>query len=205
MALRLIEAPSSTPVTLGEVKDHAVVSIDSDNALLTGLLNSAVEQAQHMTGRQLVTATWELSLDAFPRGMNRAAAIEIPRPPLQEIVSISYLDTDGVIRVMPSGTYLVDASDEPGRVFPALDTEWPDTLEGRPNAVTVRFIAGWSFDETAVPVAWNGPAGIKAWICSRVSTLYEQREALVIGQTISEAPRSFIDCLLDPYVINPVA
>lgn len=207
MALRLIEAPSALPVTLTEIKSHAVISHSADDALLAALLKSAVEQAQQHTGRQLVTATWEMSLDSFPRGTNRAAAIEIPRPPLQEIVSISYLDTDGASRTMLSGSYVVDASPEPGIVFPSLDTEWPDTLPGKPNAVSVRFVAGWAMDAAVSPAAWTGPDGIKTWICSRVSTLYAHRETLPMVTAlnqIGELPFSFVDCLLSPYIVRGV-
>lgn len=204
MALRLIEAPVAWPVTLAEIKAHCRISGSAEDALLGALLAAATEQAGAMTRRQLVTATWALALDRFPSGMNRAAAIEIPLPPLQSIDSITYVDADGVGRTMLSGAYVVDLDSEPGLVFPAHDTEWPDTLEGKPNAVTLTFTAGWEMDASTSPAAWTGPDSIKTWIKTRVATLYEHREALeqvASANLMGELPHSFVNCLLDAWTI----
>lgn len=209
MATRLIEAPASLPVTLAEVKAHAVISHSADDTLLTALLKSAVEQAQHMTGRQLCTATWELVLDAFPDalpGLSRNAPIELPYPPLQSVESITYTDTDGAAQTMLSGTYAVDTASVPGQVLPAYGQEWPDTLD-TPGAVVIRFIAGWAMDDAVSPEVWTGPDGIKTWICSRVSTLYAHRETLPMVTAmnqIGELPFSFVDCLLSPFTVRGV-
>lgn len=206
MALRLIEAPEALPVTLAEVKAHAGISGSADDDLLEAFIKAATEQAENMTRRQFCPATWELVLDAFPdytRG-NPLAAIELPRPPLVDVESITYTDPDGVEQTMLSGAYVVDADSFVGRVYPAVGTSWPDTLDA-PGAVTVRYSCGWAMTDATSPESWTGPDALKTWILMRVAGLYGLRENYVIGQTVAEAPRSFVDCLLDPYIVPEVA
>lgn len=217
MALRLIEAPTDIPVSVAEIKAHAGISTSADDALLGSLILAAVGDAENRTRRQLCPATWELILDEFPKTPCKhrkrryeisvqdvkVAAIEIPMPPLVDVVSIKYTDTDGVEQTMMSGAYVVDQDSLPGRVYPAYGTSWPGTLDA-PGAVVVRFSCGWAMDDTASPPAWEGPDDIKTWIKVRVATLYGLREHVVIGQTVSEAQRSFVDCLLDRHTVPMV-
>jgi hypothetical protein len=43
------------------------------------------------------------------------------------------------------------------------------------------------------------PASIYQWMLLRLAALYEQRESLVMGSGVTQAPHSFADALLDPY------
>lgn len=45
------------------------------------------------------------------------------------------------------------------------------------------------------------PEAILQWMLAQIGAWYEQRESMGIGVTLSKAPRTFVDCLLDPYVI----
>lgn len=58
--------------------------------------------------------------------------------------------------------------------------------------VTIVFKAG--YDET--------PGSLKAWILNKVSSLYEQREELVVGLSVAEVPRSMIDVILNHYKVR---
>lgn len=200
MALSLVTEPSVLPVSLDEIKEHLRIEPDvsTDNRLLDSLVRSATEQVENMTRRQLCSATWDLILDAFPlyTRTNPLASIELPMPPLQDVVSITYVDQDGVTQTMLSGAYTVDADSEPGRVYPAYGTFWPLALDA-PGSVTVRFSCGWVSP-------YGIPESIRTWIKVRVATLYAQAESLVIGQTVAEAPRSYVDCLLDRYIVPEV-
>lgn len=207
MALRLIEAPDDLPVSVAEVKAHLGIadSFTADDALLESLIQAAVGDAENRTRRQFCPATWELILDAFPiyTRANPIAAIELPRPPLVDVVSIKYTDTEGVEQTMLSGAYVVDQDSLPGRVYPAYGTAWPSTLDA-PGAVVVRFSCGWAMTAETSPESWTGPEDIQTWLKVRVATLYGLREQVVIGQTVAEAPRSFVDCLLDRHTVPMV-
>ena len=186
MGLKLKTAPSVEPVSLAEAKLHCKVDGTDDDALITALIVSARQQAEHATGRALVTQAWELSLETFP-----ADGLEIPKSPLATIDSITYLDTAGTRQTLVSTEYQVITDELLGRVIPAYDKTWPSCRE-IPGAVVVTFTAGYGL---AVAV----PSSIKAWMLLAVATLYGQREAVITGTISSELPRDFFAGLLDPY------
>ena len=45
------------------------------------------------------------------------------------------------------------------------------------------------------------PEPIRQWMLVRIGTLYEQRESFAVGSNFNEFGRSFVDCLLDPYIV----
>ena len=57
--------------------------------------------------------------------------------------------------------------------------------------------------EDAIAAILALPEGITAWIKMRVSQMYEYREPMQAGN-MTELPRSFVDGLLDPYVLIDV-
>jgi uncharacterized phiE125 gp8 family phage protein len=189
MALTLILAPSEEPVTLSEAKASPSlrVSASTDDTDITALIVAARKMAETYTLHALVTQTWELVLDGFPTG-----GIVVPMPPLQSVTSIKYIDTDGVEQTLDAMLYSVDTDTIPGLITPAYDETWPTDVRDQINAVRVRFVAG--FGDAA-----DVPEDIKTWIKMRVGTLYDNPQALVIGQTVMAAPHSFVDGLLDDY------
>lgn len=186
MALKLITAPAEKPVTLAAAKLHCKVDVTDDDTLLTALIAAATEQAEHRTGRALITQTWELALDAFP-----AVEIELPLVPAASITSIKYLNTAGVEQTIDSLEYGLDTYDSQRHwVIPASDFEWPASYDAA-NAVKVRYVAGYG-DAAAVPES------IKAWILMAVGAWYANREAIAQKESYA-LPRDFLDGLLDPY------
>lgn len=189
-ALTLFAAPAAEPITLAETKDTIKVDVADDDALITRLIIAARMSAERITRRALVTQTWDLSLDAFPRW-----ELSIPKPTLQSVSSIAYVDANGATQTLAADQYLVDAKSEPGRITPAFGLVWPVT-RWQTNAVTVRFVAGYG-------AAAAVPQGIKNWMLMRIKSLYENREQLVVGQgyTAVQLPNQFVDGLLDDFSV----
>lgn len=179
MALKLITAPVIEPVTLSEVKLHLRVDHDDEDALLTNLIKVARELVEDGTWRALLTQTWELRLDHWPR-----MPLEMPKPPLQSIVSIKYLDSDGMENTVASSVYDVDTYSEPGRLFFKKGQSWPSTTLYERGAVRIQFKSGWL-------AATNVPYKIKAAILLLVGHYYENREEVIIssGLTPVELPK----------------
>lgn len=197
MPLVLITPPAAEPVTLDQAKAHMRVTHEREDDLIAALIMAAREQAEHMTGRQLMTATWELHLDAWA-----GAVFEIPRPPLQSVASVTYLDEDGQEQTVSPTLYTVDMASIMGRVVLKPGASWP--TPGRlPGAVRVRFTAGY----VSVPLS------IAAWIKVQVATSYLNREEFQNSRSAQSSspayegalPGRFIDRLLDPYIIPVVA
>lgn len=181
MALRLITAPATYPVTLTEVKSHLRVDHTDDDTLIQLYINAVtahVDGKDGFLGRALIDQTWELVLDTFPDN-----EIKIPLPPLIEVLSVRYDDTAGVQQTISSLTYTVDNVSEPGWVVPA--STWPATFDGI-NAVRIQFRAGY-LDASSPPVA-NVPNDIKSAMLLMIGTLYAQRESVVVGEAAVEVP-----------------
>ncbi len=184
MALALITAPAAEPVTLAEAKDHLRLASADDNGYVTALITVAREQVEAFTRRALVTQTWDLSLDAFP------AVIEVPLPPLQSVGSVTYVDDAGTTQTLDASKYTVDAASQPGRIVPAWGETWPAT-RAVPNAVTVRFTAGYGDAGSDVP------RPIRQAMLVAIADLYEHREDRVVG--LSVADLDAVRRLLWPY------
>lgn len=186
MALKQITAPTLEPVTTSEAKSFIRVTTSADDTLIGLLIKAAREHGENITRRAWMTQTWELTLDGFPSG-----GIVVPLSPLQSVTSVRYTDTDGTDTLLAAAEYSVDDENEPGLIVPAYGETWPTTRD-EINAVRVRYICGWTS-------AANIPEALKIWLKIRVGTIYEQREALVVGQAVAGVPRDFIDGLLDSY------
>lgn len=204
MPLILVTPPAEEPVLLAEAKLHLRVDFDEDDALITALITAARQAAETITGRQLVTARWKMTLDSFPGPAVAsicagqafslpAHAILLHKSPVQSIVSIQYLDTAGVLQTVPSSTYTSDFSCEPARLTPVFGQIWPLSLP-QIAAVSVTFDAGYGAGAAV-------PEGLKSWIKLRVGSLYAHREEVAVVSRGRVELLPFIDGLLDPYKV----
>lgn len=181
-----ITAPASEPVSLTQAKAHLRVDHTDDDTMIGAMIQAAREAAEHQTGRALVTQTWELVLDAFP-----AAEIELVKPPVQSITSITYEDTAGATQTLSATAYALAAYDTRGWVIPDVDTAWPGTY-GAVGSVRVRFVAGYG-------AAAAVPTSITSWMLLQIGAAYRNREAFASGQSVSELPNRWVDSLLDAF------
>ena len=66
--LTQLSPPSAEPLSLAEAKLHLRVGADitEDDGLIAALIVTARQQAEHRTGRALVSQQWRYAIDAFP-------------------------------------------------------------------------------------------------------------------------------------------
>lgn len=191
MALIRIAAPASEPITLAEAKLHCRVDGNDDDTLITALIVAAREQAEHETGRALITQTWELVQDQFPE------AFVLRKAPIQSVESVKYLDdATGTQQTLAPADYILDKDSEPGYVVPGYGKSWPPTWPIA-NAVRVRYVCGYG-------AAGVVPQAVKQWMLLAIGTMYAQRETFVAGQ-IGSIPDRFWSGLLDPYRLYEAA
>lgn len=169
MGLKVITPPSAQ-VAIADLRQHlkldTTAGVHADDALVLALAASAAEFCEHACDRSFGEQTLELALDAFPVQV----AIALPRGPVTSIVSLKYLDADGVEQTLDSADYALDDYSTPAFVVPAVDTVWPSTYAAI-NAVKVRYTAG----------ANTLPPTIKSAILLLVGHWYEHREAVATG------------------------
>ena len=181
--LTLVTAPAAEPVSLAEAKAHLRIDSADDDSLIGALITAAREAAEAHTRRALVSQTWRLTLDRFPAaplpwwdGVRQAAdtpgdggVIELPRPPLVSVTSVTVYDDADNPTVTPAASYYVDADNEPGRVVLRSGKTWP--VVGRvAGGVELLFVAGYGA-ASAVPQA------LRQGMLLLIGRLYENREA----------------------------
>lgn len=142
----LVTPPSAEPLTLDEARAHLLLNTTDGDEDLAAKVAGARIDAESFCGRQFVTATWRLTLDRFPDGPE----IALPRPPVQSVTAVRYLDADGVLQTWSAANYFTALAGTPARVVRKPSVSWPTTQEGRPEAVQIEFVAGYG-GPTAVP------------------------------------------------------
>lgn len=175
-------APTEEPVTVAELKTHARISGTLSDTEIGAMITAARQYAEAELGRWIITQTVDAYFDSFPQVFTL--------PPLQSVASITYVDSNGDTQTLDSSLYRVDSKSIPARISAASGVSWPSTGDVT-NAVTVRFVAGYG-------AAAAVPECIKQWIKIRAEHYFDNRGPNVVGDSIAEFGRSYIDGLLDP-------
>lgn len=183
--LVLSSAPVTEPVSLTELKTWLRRDDSDDDTAITALGAAARRLVENRLGRQLVTATWVLTLDTFPRAGGWAFlespmifpdphTIRLPKAPLQSVQSVEYYDLGDNLLTLASTVYDVDIRTDPGRILLAQNQVWPVT-RFKPGAVRVTFTAGYGG-------ASSVPEQVKTAIKMTAAFWYENR-----GEAIESA------------------
>lgn len=188
MALDLVDASDAEePVDLDAVKLQVnLVPGESHphDELILGAVIPAVRGRAELAMRRQVRGpvTYELWLTCFPC----ERWIEVPQPPLIEVVHVKYLDTAGDLQTFAASNYTVSAprGERPRRGVIGLveGATWPTTA-AQLKAVQIRFTCGYSADEE-LPL----PGMIKQALLMDAATLYANREHLVVGASVAALP-----------------
>jgi len=164
------------PATLAELKAWAKVDYDTEDALLTALLQAATHEAENRTRRTYAAHAYQLTLDEFPEGED---PIELEGD-FGYVVSIAYTDEEDSETLDPL-TYEAAETDDAWE----MAGTWPTA-----DSVTVVYVPG----------AEECPEEVKTWIKIRATSLFQQRHAIELGRAVSEVSSRFYDGLLDQYI-----
>jgi uncharacterized phiE125 gp8 family phage protein len=193
MPLYLVAKSTQPVVSLDDMKKHLRVDHSFDDDLIEAMTAAAtqhIDGRDGWLGRALVAQTWDYALAGFcwwptNGGYDRRYhnIIQIPLPPLIEVESIKYYDGDDVQQTIDVATYDVVGAGDRGFVALKNNQSWPSTY-CRPEPVTIRFRAGY-VDTADSPPSGEVPAPIVAAIKLMTGTLYENRESVIVGSSIS--------------------
>lgn len=191
------------PVTLAEAVQHCRIEFIDDNNLVSGLITAARRYCETRLRSALITQTWVLYLDGFPAGNasyynkavrpiwaaqgavaganafgagvipSAAGVIDIPLPPLQNVVAIKYLDFNNNLVTLPSSMYNVSRG-VPGRIQPIYSQFWPINPPII-DSVQVTFQCGYG------PLGLNIPPNVQTAMKYMIGTWYENRESITPG------------------------
>lgn len=132
-----------------------------DDDLLVALLAAAVDRAENFTGLSIRLKSYEGALDAFP---DCGGVIEIPNPPLVELISVLYGNDS---EMLAFDDWALDDYSQPARVKPLAGAAWP-TFAYPLAGVKIAFDAGYYADTL--------PAAIRQALLLMVGDWYEHRE-----------------------------
>jgi len=149
-------------MTVDYAKRHIKAISNSEDLLVATWIEAARSYFEEQTGRQIITATWEAWLDGCPDCRGR---IELPKPPLQEVLSLQYVDASGNLVSFDDGgspvtlSYQVKApaGEYAGRgwIEPVYNLQWP-TSRAESGAVRIQYRAGYGDSENEVPACITG-------------------------------------------------
>ena len=146
------------PISVEYARTHLRGIVGLEDNLIEGWIRAAGQMFEEHTGRPLLTATFETWLDGFPA----QTKIELPRAPLVEVESVTYVSADGTVLSVtdgaspetdlwqsrtPEGVYA-----PPGWVELISGNVWP-VARSEAGAVRVRYTAGYGETEDEVPAA----------------------------------------------------
>lgn len=171
--------------------------VTEDNLL--SLYNIAARKyVEKLTGRALITQTYQLYLDRWPEN-NRfnewlhpnGGQILLPYPPLQTVTSIKYYGEDDTEYTFSSDDYEVDnISEFKGRIATRAGSQWPTENLRILNPIKIEYVTGYGDDAADVPEEY------KIAIKMLVGHFYENREATAINKMIPDYIKMGISELL---------
>jgi uncharacterized phiE125 gp8 family phage protein len=197
MSLELIVPPVLEPIIYQQVLDHLRINpfdeeIDEASIAYIETLISAVRgDAEGFLNRALITQTWRYYLDGWPSGNQ----IEMPKPPLQSISSITIITDEGITAPTDSVYYLVDTVSNRGRIILTTASSWPTVKLCPMNPIKIQFVCGYGDTPEDVPKRI-----IQALLIG-VADLYENRESVIVGQATNVLKLDTVERLLYPYKV----
>jgi len=188
--------PTDEPLLLQDAIDHVRALNTNEDGYLTHLIAVVRRWMEYKTQRALMPQTHEIVMDRFPRraagviGGWHSGMIRVTSPPCLSIVSITYLDTTGMLQTLDPTTYDVDIPIGPragyARIRPLPRQHWPETQRGKMDAVRVRFTCGY-FIASSPPTSPPDiavPEDLRHAMLMILAELYKQRsDSMPTGNT----------------------
>ena len=127
---------------------------NQEDELFASWIAAGRDYVQAATRRQIMPATWKLTLGSFPWAIPDAGIaenmawhegedeIDFPITPVRSISSVQYYDEDNVLQTWASDEWELVSDDAAAVLVPAAEAVWPATYD-RTDAVQITFSAGY--------------------------------------------------------------
>jgi len=181
MAIQILIAPASEPVSLAEAKLFLRVDHDDEDALITRLIGAARDAVENAAGRALITRRVRESLDLWRPDAPGAALLSVG--PATHVEAVRLIASNGSESVIDPASYRLDgARDRPRLVF---EHGLPAILRAA-GGVEIDYDAGLASTAAALPQA------LPQAVLHVIAALYDARgEAAPLPEAARALARPF--------------
>ncbi|MGF9562575.1 head-tail connector protein [Neorhizobium sp. JUb45] len=177
MTYILTTPPTAEPITLADVKAHLRLDDGNEDTLISSLITTAREHLERETGLCLITQTWRLCLDLWPRD----GILKIVRFPVQAIENVTVYDAAGAPVDVSLEDHLLDGQSRPVRLW-LRDPPAPGQVM---NGIEITFVAG--FGEGGADV----PDGLKRAMLLHVAHMFAFRGVVALESQPAGIPDGY--------------
>lgn len=185
MAVSLVTAPTSRPLTLDQVKRHLRIETSDDDLYLESLIDASIAHLESVSDLKLITQTWRQYLDELPE--NNTVRLSVF--PVRSITSVVYFDTNGDEKSVTNNRLELDRFSNPARLIIGN----VGSIEPKLNGIEITIEAG--FGETAIDV----PDSLIRALLVLIAHNYEFRGAVPVSDIPASEPHGF-RTLIAPYL-----
>lgn len=176
--------PTAEPMTLADIKAHLRLDGPEEDVLLTSLIVTAREHLERETGLCLITQSWRLYLDRWPKD----GIVRIEKSPVRVIDAVTIYEADGPAVEVPLEDHLLDGEARPARLW----LKNPPAPGQSINGIEIDFSAG--FGEAGADV----PDTLKRAMSIHVGHMFAFRGIVSPDQQPAGIPDGY-DRLIAPY------
>ena len=167
----LLSGPTEEPVSIAQARQWLKIDTSDEDDLIGGLITSARLMIEATTRRMLMTQSWRLLLDQWPRGI----VYQLPLAPVLSVNGVRLIDALGNPHPLPELLYWLQASSEKPRLI--FNTA-PPSPERAAGGIEIDVTVGYG------PRRDDVPAPLRQAICMLTAAWFEDR-----GDTLSDASR----------------
>lgn len=176
MSAMLLTPPAAEPWTIAEAKAFLRVGTSDDDAVIGALIAAARGQIEALTRSALITQTWRVTLDEWPRD----GRIRLRIGPLHDVIAARLRDDSGNATVLDEQRFITGA--ESGIIHaPSWSLPAPPRSRG---GIELDVIAGFGDSASAVPDV------LRHAVRTLVAHWYDNRGLAAIGGTVALLPGS---------------
>jgi uncharacterized phiE125 gp8 family phage protein len=128
-----LTTPGGIPVSAPEMRTYLKLSSDSDDPLISELLEVATQYGENYTGRDFRVNDWRLLMDAF------ADRIVLNRDPVESITSVSHL-VDGEFVTVTGTTYYLKKDVTESEILLQDGQTWPTDTDTIEHGIQIDFL-----------------------------------------------------------------
>lgn len=206
LSLAVQTGPAAEPVTRAEAKVHAKIDTNDEDTYVDGLVSSARQLVEELTGRVLITQTWTATLDDWPsanpmhdwwNGVRElpittalsADRVQIPKAPFRTVSKVELIDEDNTATEIATTVWYSGVKHGTGELMLRRGQVWPATLRDF-GGIRITFTVGYGANPSDVPFA------LRQAVMMLVAHWYETREPSL--ERGGKVPFT-VDALLAPY------